>query len=70
VIRDFFAKSQIRKLELRPGDIVLIRFRGTPGPDVMTAQRDFFAAKLPDGVSAILMDDSTTLEVLRPSVAS
>lgn len=67
MIREFFAKSSIRKLELRSGDIVLVRLRGERSPDELNTYRQFFADRVPEGVSVILMDDTTTVEVLRPA---
>lgn len=64
---DFLLRTKIRCLRLKPGDIVLMRTRGNLPPEAMQRQQDALHSFLPAGVVAIIMDDSTTVEVLRAS---
>lgn len=62
---NWLLRSRIRCLRLQPGDIVLMRTRGILEPELAASQSAALKQFLPDGVVALIMDDKTTVEVLR-----
>jgi hypothetical protein len=66
VIRHLLTKVSICKLDLHGGDFVLVQLRGDRTPEQLELMRSYFAERLPEGVHAIVMDDSVTMQVLRP----
>lgn len=59
-------KFEIAKMDIKPGDIVVLRFeRGLPA-DAIRSVREQVQGLLPEGVKVMVLADEPRLGILRP----
>jgi hypothetical protein len=62
------AQVEVMKLDVEPGDILVISLKHTWHPEVLAEIRNKFLSVLPRGVEVVLMNaNDASLSIIRPS---